>query len=51
MVDVIPQSSVTLKRGAKGETVTEVCVYNVDPDAAAAKAVEIYKQLCAQFPA
>jgi len=44
------QSSVTIKRDAKGNAVFEVKVYDIDPDIAAAKATVIYCGLEQQYP-
>lgn len=43
-------SSVELTRNAKGETQISVAVRNEDPDAAAAKAAELFDSLRARFP-
>jgi hypothetical protein len=43
-------TSVELTRNAKGDTQVKVAVRDPDPDAAAAKAHELYVGLCAIFP-
>lgn len=47
--EVLPAaSSVVLKLSAKGELMPEIKVYDIDPDAAADKAMEIMKRVLAE---
>ena len=43
------QTSVTLKKGAKGEATWEIKIYGDDPDVAAEKALELHKKFEKEF--